>query len=144
MKSINIPLALIMIEGLISTLETRSEIGIKVAELQALKKLLGGAVTVGTSTGRLNSTEPHWIDAPQASLGGKSAREGYVTNPVYAPVQPALRAAPMGLFPTMESLQEVIDLANSQLPVKTPNVMLGLMMSYHNTLLSQVQLCKGE
>ena len=57
-------------------------------------------------------------------------------------VQPALRAAPMSVFPTMESLQSVIDLANSQLPVQTPNVMLGLLMSYHNSLLYQVECVK--
>lgn len=57
---------------------------------------------------------------------------------------PALRAAPMGLFPTMSSLQQVIDLANSQLPVQTPNEMLGLLMIYHNSLLYQVECCKAK
>jgi len=50
--------------------------------------------------------------------------------------QPALRPVTMGLFPTMGSLQQVVDLANSQLPVQNPNSMLVLLMIYHNTLLS--------
>lgn len=49
---------------------------------------------------------------------------------------PPVRAVPMSLFPTMGSLQQVVDLANSQLPVTTPNAMLGLLMTYHNTLIS--------
>lgn len=51
-------------------------------------------------------------------------------------VQPALRPVTMGLFPTMGSLQSVVDLANAQLPVQNPNSMLVLLMIYHNTLLS--------
>lgn len=42
---------------------------------------------------------------------------------------------PMGLFPTMESLQSVVDLAYSQMPITNSNQMLGLLMTYHNTLL---------
>lgn len=52
--------------------------------------------------------------------------------------QTALRAVPMGLFPTMGSLQQVIDLANSQLPINTPNAVLGLLMTYHNTMLKAI------
>lgn len=43
--------------------------------------------------------------------------------------------APMGLFPTMDSLESVYDLAMSQLPVMTPNQMVSLLGTYHNTLL---------
>jgi hypothetical protein len=49
----------------------------------------------------------------------------------------------MGLFPTMESLQSVIDLGNSQLPIMDKNVLYGLFMTYHNTLLKQVEACRG-
>jgi len=52
--------------------------------------------------------------------------------------QTALRAVPMTLFPTMDSLQAVLDLAMSQLPVITPNSMNNLLMVYHNTLLNQI------
>lgn len=39
------------------------------------------------------------------------------------------------LFPTMNTLQEVIDLSNSKIPVMTENEMLSLLMTYHNTML---------
>ena len=42
----------------------------------------------------------------------------------------------MNLFPTMGSLQEVIDLAESKLPITDKNEMYSLLMTYHNTLLS--------
>jgi len=58
------------------------------------------------------------------------------TNP-----QPQLRAAPMGLFPTLGSLQEVVDLADSKLPITDKNDMFSLLMTYHNTLL-KVLSCK--
>jgi hypothetical protein len=41
----------------------------------------------------------------------------------------------MGLFPTAGSLQEVIDLAHSQLPIHHKNQVTSLLMTYHNTLL---------
>lgn len=59
-------------------------------------------------------------------------------------LQPALRAVPMSLFPTMESLQSVVDLAISQLPITTSNQVINLLAIYHNTLLDQVASCKPE
>lgn len=56
--------------------------------------------------------------------------------------QPAVLPVTMGLFPTMGSLQQVIDLGNSQLPITTPNALFSLLCIYHNTLLEQVQSCK--
>ena len=53
----------------------------------------------------------------------------------------ALRAVPMNLFPTLGSLQEVVDLAESKLPISDKNEMFSLLMSYHNTLLA-AQKCK--
>jgi hypothetical protein len=58
------------------------------------------------------------------------------TNP-----QPQLRAVNMGLFPTMGSLQEVIDFADSKLPITDKNDLFTLLMTYHNTLL-KVSSCK--
>jgi hypothetical protein len=49
--------------------------------------------------------------------------------------KPALRAVPMGLFPTAGSLQEVVELAESKLPITNQNDMVCLLMTYHNTLL---------
>ena len=49
----------------------------------------------------------------------------------------ALRAVPMSLFPTMGSLQEVVDLAESKLPITSPNELFSLLMTYHNTLIQE-------
>jgi hypothetical protein len=49
--------------------------------------------------------------------------------------QPPILAVHMGLFPTLGSLQEVVDLANSMLPITSKNDMFSLLMTYHNTLL---------
>jgi hypothetical protein len=49
--------------------------------------------------------------------------------------QPHLRAVPMTLFPTLGSLQEVIDMADSQLPLASKNTVISILMTYHNTLL---------
>ena len=47
----------------------------------------------------------------------------------------ALRAVPMPLFPTMGSLQEVVALAESQMPLVNKNTVMGILFTYHNTLL---------
>lgn len=47
----------------------------------------------------------------------------------------ALRAAPVGLFPTMDSLESVLDLGISQLPITNPNELVCLLMTFQNTLL---------
>jgi hypothetical protein len=57
------------------------------------------------------------------------------TNP-----QPQLRAAPMGLFPTLGSLQEVVNYGESKLPITDKNDLFSLLMTYHNTLLSQINV----
>ena len=50
----------------------------------------------------------------------------------------ALRAVHQGLFPTMDSLQSVVDLADSKLPITTKNEVYTLLMTFQNTLLSQL------
>lgn len=42
------------------------------------------------------------------------------------------------LFPTMGSTQEVIDMAQSQIPIKDKNALITVLGTYHNTLLAQV------
>ncbi len=42
---------------------------------------------------------------------------------------------PMNIYPTLGSVQEVVELANSKLPVVSQNEMYALLMTYHNTLL---------
>lgn len=55
-------------------------------------------------------------------------------------IKPLLRAVPMALFPTMGSLQDVIDLAESRLPISTKNDVITLLGTYHNTLLKQLSI----
>lgn len=49
--------------------------------------------------------------------------------------QAALRAVPMGLFPTLNSLEEVVALAKNTLPADTDNKAVSLLFTYHNTML---------
>jgi hypothetical protein len=49
---------------------------------------------------------------------------------------------PMNLFPTMGSLQEVIAYAKAQLPITNDNMLMSIIGTYHNTLLSLQS--KGE
>ena len=49
--------------------------------------------------------------------------------------QPQILAVPMTLFPTFGSLQEVVDFAESKLPITDKNDLFSLLMAYHNTLL---------
>jgi len=48
---------------------------------------------------------------------------------------------PMSLFPTMKNTEEVIELANSKLPIITTNEMFILLMVFQNTLLKELE-CK--
>ena len=59
-----------------------------------------------------------------------------------SPVQPALTTASMPVFPTMGSLQEVVDYADSQLPITSKNDICALLFIYHNTLLKLLQTPK--
>lgn len=54
-------------------------------------------------------------------------------------LQPPLRAVPMVLFPTMGSLQEVVDYADAKLPISSKNELCSLLMIYHNTLLQVIK-----
>ena len=51
---------------------------------------------------------------------------------------PTHRAVPMNLFPTLDSLQSVVDLAESKVPVMDRNEMYSLLMTYHNSLLKVI------
>ncbi len=44
----------------------------------------------------------------------------------------------MAVFPTAGSLQEVLDLAESKLPITSKNDVTALLMVYHNTLLAEI------
>lgn len=63
----------------------------------------------------------------------------------YKPNLPAIETqhllfpAPMPLFPTAGTLQEVLDLGESRLPITNKNDLMSLLATYHNTLLAQTQ-----
>lgn len=59
------------------------------------------------------------------------------------PENQVLQPKPMPLYPTMASLQSVVDMAESQLPIQSKNTITGLLMTYHNTLLQQVKNAKA-
>jgi len=54
------------------------------------------------------------------------------------PVPYRLRPVPLPVFPTLNSLQEVLDLAQSRLPIDSRNEVTTLLLTYHNTLLRQL------
>ena len=45
----------------------------------------------------------------------------------------------MRVFPTFGSIQEVVDFAESRLPISNKNELFALLMAYHNTLLYQIK-----
>lgn len=52
--------------------------------------------------------------------------------------EPPIRAVPMNLFPTMDSLNEVVAVAKLQLPIINEQSIVTLLMTYHNTLLATI------
>lgn len=53
--------------------------------------------------------------------------------------QPPIRAVPMNIFPTLTTLEEVVALAKSQLPIMDEQKLMTVLMTYHNTLLAYVR-----
>jgi hypothetical protein len=56
-------------------------------------------------------------------------------NHLTAPPKPLLFTDPMPLYLTAGSLEEVVSLGESQLPIMDRNKLFTLLMTYHNTLL---------
>jgi hypothetical protein len=54
--------------------------------------------------------------------------------------QPQLRAVVMPLFPTLGSIQEVVDFSESKLPITDKNELFSLLMTMQNTLLKEVNM----
>jgi hypothetical protein len=54
--------------------------------------------------------------------------------------QPQLRAVAMPLFPTLGSIQEVVDFSESKLPITDKNELFSLLMTMQNTLLKEVNM----
>ena len=57
------------------------------------------------------------------------------TNVVTDKPKSLLRATHMGLFPTFDSVQDVLDFADSKLPIVGKNDITTLLMTFQNTLL---------
>lgn len=105
--------ALIMIEQLIKGLKADRVQQVLLSELVTLKKQL--------------AHELNEITLDKCSINNK----------------PSLRAVRMSLFPVADSLQSVVDLTNSHLPIIDKNVVLNLLMTYHNTLLKELE-CQSQ
>lgn len=58
--------------------------------------------------------------------------------------KPPIRAVPMEVFPTADSLREVVELGFSKLPIADQNELYSLLMSYHNTLLQELRSTKNH
>lgn len=52
---------------------------------------------------------------------------------------PPIQAVSMSLFPTMNSLNEVMALGESKLPITDFNDLYILIMTYHNTLIKELK-----
>lgn len=65
-------------------------------------------------------------------------KQSNLVNSTQCETQPQLRAVPMTVFPTSDSLTEVVSLGNSRLPITNSNDLFSLLAQYHNTLLKQV------
>jgi hypothetical protein len=52
--------------------------------------------------------------------------------------EPSLRAVKMNLFPTMDTLDSVLNMATAKLPITCPNELRTLLFTYHNTLLKEI------
>lgn len=53
--------------------------------------------------------------------------------------EPPIRAVPMNLFPTMDSLNDVVAVGKLQLPILHEQALVTLLMTYHNTLLATIK-----
>lgn len=53
-------------------------------------------------------------------------------------VVPTVLPVGLTLYPTLDSLQQVYDLADSSLPILTKNSLRALLGVFHNTLLKQL------
>lgn len=112
---------LTMLEGLIAGVEAKSEIPVQHNELTTLKLMI---------TRELEA----------------QARQ---QKPCIALVQDVVLPMtisfdPKPVYPTMASLRAVLDLAYSQLPGVPTNIVFGLFMTYHNTLLKEIERGKDQ
>ena len=55
-------------------------------------------------------------------------------------IYPPIRAVYMGIFPSYNSLNEVMALAFTKFPPEQHNLLYSVLMSYHNTLLKELNI----
>ena len=53
---------------------------------------------------------------------------------------PSIPLVPCNVYPTKDTLQEVVKLGESQLPITDKNVLFSLLMTYHNSLFKQLKV----
>jgi len=53
-----------------------------------------------------------------------------------------IKPVPLSLYPTMNSLDEVMDMAQAKVPQMARNEIVSLLLTYHNTLLQEI--AKGQ
>lgn len=58
--------------------------------------------------------------------------------------QQHMKPVPMPVFPTLGSIQEVMELAESRLPITNKNDLQALLATHHNTLLSLLKHQKNS
>jgi hypothetical protein len=61
------------------------------------------------------------------------------TTPNKDSLKPPIRAVTMEVFPTMDSLRDVVELGYTKLPLTDRNELYSLLITYHNTLLHTLQ-----
>ena len=52
---------------------------------------------------------------------------------------PAIPVVPLPVYPTMDSLASVLELAKVSLPILSSNEITNLLCTYHNTLLAELE-----
>lgn len=55
-----------------------------------------------------------------------------------------LRPVHLGLFPVLDTLESCVDLGISQLPITNPNQLVGVLMTYHNSMVKIMEESKNE
>lgn len=66
-------------------------------------------------------------------------KDQIVTGTVDTKVVGAIEPHYMTLFPHMDSLQSCVDMVASQLPINNKNAVVGALLTYHNTLIKQLE-----
>ena len=79
------------------------------------------------------------VESPKSTATTISSQEATSSSRNQKTSSTALRAVPMSLFPTCNSLQDALDQAIAATPVVSKNEMRTLLMTYHNTLLQEIQ-----